>query len=231
MSLHLRWQLNQKVKLGKSHHSKSRRQGESLQYSLGWYDFFILHTQDWQSHTTWAHTLTYTYRHMGVHIRSTVVCRWDLFAKLNDDVDKSRLIASVADVNTVFDFQNVVFYFSIAGSHRMASVWIVDWFPFWQHAPLMPVVSPSSVSWSVIFFFAISHRILIVRCVQVSFGELVTCPITSPPRDREMYGMSTWYVGQAATLGIRIMSWCITNRSPVELSRSEVLLSALCIHV
>lgn len=137
---------------------------------------------------------------MGVHIRCTVVCRWDLFAKLNDDVDKSRLIASVADVNTVFDFQNVVFYFSIAGSHRMASVWIVDWFPFWQHAPLMPVVSPSSVSWSVIFFFAISHRILIVRCVQVSFGELVTCPITSPPRDREMYGMSTWYVGQAATL-------------------------------
>lgn len=107
------------------------------------------------------------------------------------------------------------FLFSIAGSHRMASVRLVDWFPFWQHAPLMPVVSPSSVSWSVIFFFAISHRILIVRCVQVSFGELLTCPITSPQRDREMYGMSTWYVGQAATLGIRIMSWCITNRSPV----------------
>lgn len=132
-----------------------------------------------------THLHTYTYRHMGVHIRCTVVCRWDLFAKLNDDVDKSRLIASMVDVNTVFDFQNVVFYFSIAVSHRMASVWIVDWFPFWQHAPLMPVVSPSSVSWSVIFFFAISHRILIVRCVQVSFGELVTCPITSPPRDRE----------------------------------------------
>lgn len=94
-----------------------------------------------------THLHTYIYRHMGVHIRCTVVCRWDLFAKLNDDVDKSRLIASVADVNTVFDFQNVVFYFSIAGSHRMASVWIVDWFPFWQHAPLMPVVSPSVDLW------------------------------------------------------------------------------------
>lgn len=43
-----------------------------------------------------------------------------------------------------------------------------------------------------------------------------------------MYAMSTWYVGQAATLGIRIISWCITHKpSGIAGSRSEVLLSAL----